>query len=341
MRNAFIELKKKGMKNLVFDLRNNGGGLEQEAVNIVNMFVRKGVTVVSNRGKLKRMNREYKTTVEPLDTIMPIVVLVNGNSASASEITSGALQDLDRAVIMGTRTFGKGLVQMTIDTPYNGNLKLTTNKYYIPSGRCIQAINYKHNRGGYIEHVPDSLTKVFYTAGGREVRDGGGIKPDVEVRPDTASTIQTYLFGVMDSTETVLDYVAQYIAKHPTIAPASEFEISDEEYEDFKNFVAQHKYHFTSITDRLWKQLVEAAKIEGYYDDAKAEFDVFSKTLKHDMQRDLDLNKKDVKEALATTIIPAYYFQRGGIIYALRHDRQFSKAIELLKSPAEYKKILK
>ena len=340
VRNAFIELKKQGMKSLVFDLRNNGGGLEQEAVNIVNMFVRKGVTVVSNRGKLKRMNHEYKTTVEPLDTIMPIVVLVNGNSASASEITSGALQDLDRAVIMGTRTFGKGLVQMTIDTPYNGNLKLTTNKYYIPSGRCIQAINYKHNRGGYIEHVPDSLTKVFYTAGGREVRDGGGIKPDVVVHPDTASTIQTYLFGVMDSTETVLDYVANYIAEHPTIAPASEFEISDEEYENFKNFVAQHKYHFTSITDRLWKQLVEAAKIEGYYDDAKAEFDSFAKNLKHDMQRDLDLNKKDVKEALATTIIPAYYFQRGGIIYALRHDRQFSKAIELLKNESEYNKCL-
>ena len=302
VRNAFIELKKQGMKSLVFDLRNNGGGLEQEAVNIVNMFVRKGVTVVSNRGKLKRMNHEYKTTVEPLDTIMPIVVLVNGNSASASEITSGALQDLDRAVIMGTRTFGKGLVQMTIDTPYNGNLKLTTNKYYIPSGRCIQAI--------------------------------------VVVHPDTASTIQTYLFGVMDSTETVLDYVANYIAEHPTIAPASEFEISDEEYENFKNFVAQHKYHFTSITDRLWKQLVEAAKIEGYYDDAKAEFDAFAKNLKHDMQRDLDLNKKDVKEALATTIIPAYYFQRGGIIYALRHDKQFSKALELLKNESEYNKCL-
>ena len=193
VRRALLEMKRQGMRALVFDLRGNGGGSEQEAVNIVNMFVPKGKLIVSNRGRLKQGDRDYKTTVEPIDSVMPVVVLVDDDTASASEITSGALQDLDRAVIVGTRTYGKGLVQMTTELPYNGMLKLTTNKYYIPSGRCIQAINYRHDKGGYVEHVPDSLTKVFYTAGGREVRDGGGIKPDVEVKPDSMTNIVGYL----------------------------------------------------------------------------------------------------------------------------------------------------
>ena len=208
VRRAFVDLKKQGATSLIFDLRGNGGGSEAEAVNIVNLWVPKGVTVVENRGKLKEASRSYKTTLEPVDTIMPLVVLVNGESASASEITSGALQDLDRAVIMGTRTFGKGLVQVPIDLPYNTNLKVTTSKYYIPSGRCIQAINYKHSGGGYREHIPDSLTKVFYTAGGREVRDGGGIKPDIEVKADTIPNIAFYLSATgQDSTEVMFDYV--------------------------------------------------------------------------------------------------------------------------------------
>ena len=179
VRRAFLEMKKQGMTSLVLDLRNNGGGSLQEAINIVNMFVPKDLTLVKTVGKLERTNKEYKTTVEPIDTLIPIVVMVNSESASSSEITCGSLQDLDRAVVLGTRTYGKGLVQASVDLPYNGNLKLTTSKYYIPSGRCIQAINYKHNNGGYIEHVPDSLTRLFHTANGREVRDGGGIKPDV------------------------------------------------------------------------------------------------------------------------------------------------------------------
>ena len=189
VRRAFIEMKTQGMQKLVLDLRNNGGGSLQEAVNIVNMFVPKGVTLVKTKGRLERANRDYKTTMEPIDTVMPIVVLVNGETASSSEITSGSLQDLDRAVVLGTRTYGKGLVQVPIDLPYNGSLKLTTAKYYIPSGRCIQAINYKHNKGGYIEHVPDSLTKEFHTLGGRIVRDVGGIKPDIEVKPDSLPNI--------------------------------------------------------------------------------------------------------------------------------------------------------
>ena len=189
VRKAFIEMKEKGIKGLVLDLRNNGGGSEAEAVHIVNMFVPKDLLIVSNRGKLKRSNIDYKTKVEPIDTVMPVVVLVNDDTASASEITSGALQDLDRAVILGMRTYGKGLVQISVDLPYNGSLKLTSDKYYIPSGRCIQAINYRHAQGGYTEHIPDSLTKVFHTAHGREVRDGGGIMPDVVVEPDSLPNI--------------------------------------------------------------------------------------------------------------------------------------------------------
>ena len=244
VRRAFMDLKQKGMKSLIFDLRGNGGGSESEAVNIVNMFVPKGVLVVSNRGKLKRVNRDYKTTVEPIDTVMPIVVLVDESSASASEITCGALQDLDRAVIMGMRTYGKGLVQMTLDLPYNGTLKLTTSKYYIPSGRCIQAINYKHSNGGYTEHVPDSLTKVFYTSRGREVRDGGGIMPDVEVKADSVPNIAYYLAGVRDSNELLLNYQLDYIASHPVIAQPEQFDITDAEYEDFKQRVLKADFKY-------------------------------------------------------------------------------------------------
>ena len=199
VRRAFIDLKKQGAKGLVFDLRNNGGGSVSEAVSIINMFLPKGKTVLKMQGKLQRSNKEYKTSVEPVDSVMPMVVLVNGNSASASEIMSGSLQDYDRAIILGTRTYGKGLVQTTMDLPYNGQMKLTTAKYYIPSGRCVQALNYKHAKGGYVEHVPDSLTKVFYTANGREVRDGGGVKPDVEVKPDSLPNIAFYLAGARDS----------------------------------------------------------------------------------------------------------------------------------------------
>ena len=205
VRRAFIDLRKQGAKCLVLDLRDNGGGSVQEAISIVNMFLPKNKLILQMKGKLKRSNNEYKTSVEPIDTVMPIAVLVNENTASASEITSGSLQDYDRAIILGTRTYGKGLVQATMDLPYNGQMKLTTAKYYIPSGRCVQALNYKHSRGGYVEHVPDSLTKVFYTVGGREVRDGGGIKPDVEVKPDSLPNIAFYLDGARDSNEVLLN----------------------------------------------------------------------------------------------------------------------------------------
>ena len=266
VRRAFLDLKGKGMKKLVLDLRGNGGGVEQEAVSLVNMFVPKGKLIVSNRGRLKRMNNDYRTTVEPIDTVMPIVVLVNGETASSSEITSGSLQDLDRAVVMGTRTYGKGLVQMTMPMPYNGSLKLTTNKYYIPSGRCIQAINYKHNNGGYTEHVPDSLTKEFRTAGGRVVKDGGGITPDVEVKPDTLSNLTISLLNsspymTRDSSELLLNYVVDYIAKHPTVAAPKDFELTDADYEAFAKRVVDSGYTYARDSEKYLQNLEKRIKI--------------------------------------------------------------------------------
>jgi len=339
-RRAFVEMKKNGMQKLIVDLRNNGGGLESEAVNIVNLFVPKDVTIVSNHGKVKRLDRDYKTTAEPIDTVIPIVVLVNNNTASSSEITAGALQDLDRAVIMGTRTYGKGLVQTTVDLPYNGKMKLTTHKYYIPSGRCIQAINYRHDRGGSTEHVPDSLSKVFHTLHGREVRDGGGIKPDLEVAPDTASNIQTYLMSVIDSTETVLDYIVSYVAKHPTIANPSAFELTDDDYEAFKQHVLKSGFKYDGVSEKILKELVKTAKFEGYYNDAKPEFDAIENKLKHNVAKDLDYNRNRIMQALASTIVSIYYYQRGTIEYTLKHDKQIKAAQKLLDNPAKYKEIL-
>ena len=339
-RRAFVEMKKNGMHKLIVDLRNNGGGLESEAVNIVNLFVPKDVTIVSNHGKVKRLDRDYKTTAEPIDTVIPIVVLVNNNTASSSEITAGALQDLDRAVIMGTRTYGKGLVQTTVDLPYNGKMKLTTHKYYIPSGRCIQAINYRHDRGGSTEHVPDSLSKVFHTLHGREVRDGGGIKPDLEIAPDTASNIQTYLMSVIDSTETVLDYIVSYVAKHPTIANPSAFELTDDDYEAFKQHVLKSGFKYDGVSEKILKELVKTAKFEGYYNDAKPEFDAIENKLKHNVAKDLDYNRDRIMQALASTIVSIYYYQRGTIEYTLKHDKQIKAAQKLLDNSAKYKEIL-
>lgn len=341
VRRAFIDLKKQGAKKLVFDLRNNGGGSVSEAVSIVNMFLPKDKVVLTMKGKLQRANNEYKTTVEPIDTLMPIVVLVSGNTASAAEILSGSLQDYDRAIILGTRTYGKGLVQATMDLPYNGQMKLTTSKYYIPSGRCVQALNYKHVKGGYVEHVPDSLTKVFYTAGGREVRDGGGVKPDEEVKPDSLPNIAYYLAGARDSNELMLNYEVDYIAKHPTIAPAKDFALTDADYEEFKARVLKADFKYDRETEKYLKDLMKLARFEGYYDDAKPEFDALAKKLSHNVAKDLDYNKQYIKRLLENDIVAAYYYQGGAIRNSLRYDKQVKEAVRLLNTPEEYKKLLR
>jgi len=341
MRRAFVELREQGINSLLLDLRGNGGGSLDEAVHIVNMFVPKNITLVTTKGKLVRANREYKTTKEPIDTEMPIVVLVNGETASSSEITAGSLQDLDRAVVLGTRTYGKGLVQTPLELPYNANLKITTSKYYIPSGRCIQAINYKHSRGGYTEHIADSLTKVFHTSCGREVRDGGGIKPDVEIQPDSLPNIAFYLGSTgRDTTEVMFEYVLDYINSHPTIAPAGEFDLTDSDYEEFKQRVIKSGFTYDPETEKALNSLKKLATFEGYYEGAKAEFDALEAKLKHDIGRDLDRNKEVLKNLMRADIVAAYYFQAGAIENSLPTDKQLKEAIALLRNTERYKSIL-
>ena len=338
VRRAFVELKQQGAKGLVFDLRGNGGGSEMEAVDIVNIWVPQEQTVVENRGKVRQANRVYKTRLEPVDTVMPIVVLVNGETASASEITSGALQDLDRAVVLGTRTYGKGLVQVPLDLPYNANVKITTSHYYIPSGRCIQAVNYKRNGK---ERIADSLTNVFYTRGGREVRDGGGIKPDVELKNDTMPNIAYYLSaGGLDSTEVLFDYVVDYIDHHPTIAPAKDFHLTDADWQTFRQRVIESGFSYDPVSQKQFDELVKTAKFEGYYDDAKEAFEALEKKLKHDVASDLDKHRETIQQILELDIISAYYFQGGSIEAGLYADKQLKEAERLLKTPAEYRKIL-
>ena len=339
MRRAFADLKEQGATKLVLDLRGNGGGSLAEAVDIINMWVPKGLTLVETRGKLRQANREYKTRVEPIDTLMPIVVMVNGETASASEITAGSLQDLDRGVVLGTRTYGKGLVQVPMDLPYNAAMKLTTSKYYIPSGRCIQAINYKHAGGGYTERIPDSLTHVFLTRAGREVRDGGGIKPDVEVRPDTLPNIVLYLDRI-DSTEVMFDYEVDYIASHPTIDSPGRFSLTDAEFDDFKRRVLESGFTYDPMSGKKLDELEKLAKFEGYYDDAKAEFDSLRAKLSHNVGRDLERSKDDIKRLLEQDIVTAYYYQAGAIKAALGHDKQLMEAERLLADPQAYRSLL-
>ena len=340
-RNAIIEMKKGGIKGLVFDMRGNVGGSEMEAVNVVNCFVPKGKLVVSNRGKLKEANRDYKTTVEPIDTVMPIVVLVNGGTASSAEIVSGALQDFDRAVIMGNKTYGKGLVQTIIDLPYNGQMKLTTNKYYIPSGRCIQKINYSHADGGSNEEVADSLVKTFYTANGRPVKDGGGIMPDVEVKADSLSNLAYYLVGARDSNELVHTFEVDYIAKHPTIASPADFDLTDADYEEFKQLVLKSNFKYDALSEKSLENLEKMAKFEGYFDDAKAEFEALKRKLKHNVAKELDHNKESIKALLTNDIVTAYYYQRGAIQNSLKSDKQADEAFKLLQNKDDYYKLLK
>lgn len=343
VRRAFIDLKKQGMKGLVLDLRNNGGGSVQEALQILNMFIPKGRHLLSMKGKVKNANSSYNTTVEPLDTVMPIIVLVNEATASASEITSGTLQDYDRAVIMGTRTYGKGLVQIpNVSLPYNGKLKLTTAKYYIPSGRCIQALRYKHTDNGYVaENVPDSLTHEFRTAAGRIVRDGGGIKPDIEVKPDSLPNIAFYLSRV-DTTDIMLNYEIDYIAAHPTVASPKDFELSDADYEQFKQRVIKSGFTYDQVSEKILKELESLARFEGYYDDAKPEFEALRQKLKHNIAKDLDYpyNKQKIKELIAADLMAAYYFEKGSLENSLRNDKQFAEAARLLDNPTEYQKLL-
>lgn len=337
VRKAYDELKKSGMKSLVFDLRNNGGGLMGEAVEIVNMFVPKGKVVVSTKGKLKQTDRVYKTTMEPLDTELPLVVLINEGSASASEIVAGSLQDMDRAVLVGNRSFGKGLVQLTRDLPYSTGMKITTSKYYTPSGRCVQALDYSHRKiDGTAIRVPDSLTNVFHSEIGREVRDGGGITPDITLDEEKVPTITYYL----SNQYIIFDWVTQWTHKHKKIEDPKVFTISDEDYEDFKEFVKSKNFEYDRMSEKSMKQLKEVMEFEGYIKTAEEEFKALEAKLIPDLDRDLELSKDKIMQQINAEIVKRYYYQKGEFVAGMKYDKGIDKAMEVIKDTDLYKKTL-
>lgn len=334
---AFIELKQKGAKSLIIDLRDNGGGSLSEAVDIVNLYVPKGQDIVVTKGKVRQAQGSYKTQNEPVDTQIPLAVLVNGATASASEIVSGSLQDLDRAVVIGSRTFGKGLVQTIRPLPYNGTLKVTTSKYYIPSGRCIQAIDYaKKNADGSVARTPDSLTTVFHTAAGREVRDGGGIRPDIEVKGDKIPNIVFYLMN----DDLIFDYATQYCWDHPTLASVDDFKLTDADYEAFKKLVKSRNFTYDRQSEKMLKSLKEIAEFEGYMTEAAEEFKALEKKLNHNLDRDLDYFAKPIKEYISQEIVTRYFYQRGAVMERLKDDTDLEEAIKVLQNPVRYREIL-
>lgn len=334
---AFIELKQKAAKSLIIDLRDNGGGSLSEAVDIVNLYVPKGQEIVVTKGKVRQAQGSYKTQNEPVDTQIPLAVLVNGATASASEIVSGSLQDLDRAVVIGSRTFGKGLVQTIRPLPYNGTLKVTTSKYYIPSGRCIQAIDYaKKNADGSVARTPDSLTTVFHTAAGREVRDGGGIRPDIEVKGDKIPNIVFYLMN----DDLIFDYATQYCWDHPTLASVDDFKLTDADYEAFKKLVKSRNFTYDRQSEKMLKSLKEIAEFEGYMTEAAEEFKALEKKLNHNLDRDLDYFAKPIKEYISQEIVTRYFYQRGAAMERLKDDTDLEEAIKVLQNPVRYREIL-
>ncbi|MCC8176040.1 MAG: S41 family peptidase [Bacteroidales bacterium] len=339
VRDALLELKKDPhVKAIVLDLRNNGGGILEGAVKIAGLFVPKGTEIVRTRGKGLVNEKIYKTTANPVDTEIPLVILINNGSASAAEIVSGALQDLDRAVLVGSTSFGKGLVQGSRMLPYNGILKVTQAKYYIPSGRLIQAIDYsRRNPDGSVARIPDSLTHEFTTAHGRIVRDGGGITPDIKVEfPD--ATRLTYNI-VRDNW--AFDFANRYYAQHDTIPAPETFEITDTIFNEFKAFIDPDKFHYDRVCETMLADLEKTAKVEGYLNDStRAEFDVLRKLLKHDLDKDLNTNRPEISDFLASEIVQRYYNQRGQIIQSLRNDIVIDSVMKIVSTPGRYAKEL-
>jgi len=334
---AFLELKKQGIASLVIDLRNNGGGLLDEAVEIANFFLPRGDTLVTTKGKIAQSSNIYKTLREPLDLDIPLAVLVNSVTASSSEILAGSLQDLDRAVIIGTRTYGKGLVQTTRQLPYGGTMKLTTSKYYIPSGRCVQAIDYTHrNEDGSVGRIPDSLTTVFHTRAGRVVRDGGGVTPDVTVEDPKLPTMLFYLAN----DDVLFDYATDYCLKHASIPAPEQFEVTDADYAAFKEKVKAADFKYDQQTEKMLKSLKEMAEFEGYLEGASAEFDALEKKLQHNLDHDLDYFAKEIKSMLAIEIVKRYYYQRGSIIEQLKDDPDLKEAVKILGDADAYRSML-
>ena len=324
IRTKFQELKKQGMKRLVLDLRGNGGGLMSEAINIVSLFVPKGSLVVTSKGNTEESVKEFRTTTEPIDTQIPIIVMIDSGSASSSEIVSGALQDMDRATIMGKRSYGKGLVQSIKPLPYNGQMKITTAKYYTPSGRCVQAIDYSHrNEDGSVGHIPDSLTREFRTAGGRIVRDGGGITPDYDIDfPEYSRLVYALVLGgVIDQ------YVIDYARRHDSIPAVDDFHYSDEDFEDFVRFAKTQDFDYRSSARTLYDQMKKELEKDGLAHAMKAELEAMEKALEMDKEKFIRLKKDEIIPFIEEELAVRYWFQEAGVKVRLRYDEQLKTAL--------------
>jgi carboxyl-terminal processing protease len=338
VKQAFLKLKEGNtLKGIIIDLRGNGGGLLNEAVDIANIFVERGQEIVITKGKMADKNHTHLTMNPPADLAMPVVVLVDRSSASASEILAGSLQDLDRGVIVGQRTFGKGLVQNVVPLSYNAQMKITVAKYYIPSGRCIQAIDYEHKKkDGSFGKIPDSLIRAFKTKNGRSVYDGGGINPDVVTKPRKFSNVATSLYGKY----LIFDYATQYARMHPTIPPPDVFEISDSTYDGFIAFIQGKDYTYKTKSERALEDLKNVALKENYFDAMKEEYEHLKTRMEQDKQSDLKKYSDQIKELLKMEVVTRYYFQKGKVIAALKHDPEISDAIATLQDSEKYAGIL-
>jgi carboxyl-terminal processing protease len=337
VKKAFTELKEQGMESLVLDLRGNGGGLVIEAVRIVNMFVKRGEVVVSTIGRVESENHIYKTSEEPMDLDIPLVILMDGGSASASEIVGGSLQDLDRAVIIGTTSFGKGLVQRTYDLEYGSKVKLTIAKYYTPSGRCVQRLEYYDREDGKRpEAIADSLITIFKTKNGRDVIDGRGVEPDIEVEGKEYSRLTGTVFG----NNFVFDYATQYYYAHPSVDVAGKFKLTDTEYADFKAYVLEQEFTYSTASEEMLKKMKEAAEAEGFYEDASAEYDALLQKVVPSKERDLEKFKSELTELLENEIVSRYYFQNGRAEHAFNYDQDMIEVFKILQNLKEYNTIL-
>src|ERR1035437_2340348 len=335
---AFQELKEKNkIRALIFEVRDNGGGLLKESVDIVNTFVGKDQTIVEQKGKVKEMNRVHKAQYAPMDTTMPIVVLANKNSASASEIVTGSLQDLDRAVVVGQRTFGKGLVQQTVPLSYGTQMKVTIAKYYTPSGRCIQELDYDHkNKSGKAEHIPDSLIREFKTRYGRSVYDGSGIFPDVKLEPRSYALIT----GTLAQKSYFFDYATKFRLSHNSITPSKEFSMTEDEYNDFLQYISDKDYKYTTKSEKSLEELKKNTESEKYFESIKTSYDDLKSKIEANKKEDLAKYKTEIKDILEEEIASRYYFQRGRLESSLRDDNELKEAVKVLNDKQLYESIL-
>lgn len=338
VKNAVVSLKEKGAKYMIIDLRGNPGGLLMESVNICNLFIPKGKKVVDTKGKVENSNITYETLNNPIDLDIPVVVLINRGSASASEIVAGTLQDYDRAVILGERSYGKGLVQIPRPLSYNSQVKITTAKYYTPTGRCIQVLDYSHRReDGSVASIPDSLKKEFHTSRGRKVFDGGGIEPDISLESEEAAIISQILYG----NGFIFDYATLYAFNHPTIADAKSFSLTNQEYAEFENWMKTKSYTTQSPIEAELADLTNEAKREKFYDDLKPQLDQIKSRLADSKKTELSRHKDQVKKLLEREIVSRYYFEKGTVETGFKYDQEVKAGIDILHNQAEYKKILK